>query len=309
MIERQERPLSIRRQCALLAINRSSLYYEPKGISPETIALMHAIDRQFTKTPFYGVGKMREGLLRQGVMVGHDRLRKLLRKMGLRALYPKPKPKTSTPSPEHEIYPYLLRDVEIVRPNQVWSADITYIRMMRGFIYLVAILDWYSRYVLSWALSKSLQDDFCIAALEEALKNAKPQIFNTDQGTQFTSADFTGLLKDAKVAVSMDGRGRVFDNIFTERFWRTVKYEEVYIREYRSFEEARRGIGAYMQFYNRERLHQSLGYRTPAEVYLGDAAAPKEKRAAVRNESADTAMAVSAPEGIAFHLKQSKFWS
>ena len=309
MIEGQECPLSVRRQCALLAVNRSSLYYEPKGISPETIALMHTIDKQYTKTPFYGVGKMTEELRRQGVRVGHNRLRKLLRKMGLRALYPKPKTRMSTPDPEHTIYPYLLRDVVVERPNQVWSADITYIRLQGGFVYLVAIVDWYSRYAVSWSLSRSLQDDFCIAVLDEALENTKPEIFNTDQGSQFTSGDFTGRLKDAKVAISMDGRGRVFDNIFTERFWRTVKYEEVYLKEYRSFEAAREGIGTYMQFYNHERLHQSLGYRTPAEMYLGDAAAPKEACAADRNDVADTAMAVSAGEGMAFHLKETKFWS
>ena len=302
MIERQGCRLGVRKQCSLLAVNRSSLYYEPKGISQETIALMQKIDEQYTKTPFYGVDKMTEELNRQGLVIGHNRLRNLLRKMGLRALYPKPK--TSKPSPEQEIYPYLLRDVDVVRPNQVWSADITYIRMKRGFVYLVAIVDWYSRYAVSWSLSRSLEADFCIAALDEALGNpavARPEIFNTDQGSQFTSSDFTGRLKDAKVAISMDGRGRVFDNIFTERLWRTVKYEEVYLKDYRSFEEAREGIGAYMRFYNHERLHQSLGYRTPAEVYLGNAAAPKEPCAAARNDAADTAMAVSACEGMAFY--------
>ena len=180
---------------------------------------------------------------------------------------------------------------------------------MRGFVYLVAIMDWHSRYVLSWSLSRSLEADFCIAALDEALGNNKPEIFNTDQGSQFTSSEFTKRLKDAQIRISMDGRGRVFDNIFNERLWRTVKYEEVYLKDYRSFEEAREGIGAYIRFYNHERLHQSLGYRTPAEVYLSNAAAPKEPCAAVRNDAADTAMAVSACEGMAFHLKESKFWS
>jgi len=292
MIEHAKEGLSIRRQSVLLGVNRSGVYYVRKGLSRENLAMMRLIDRQYTRTPFYGVERMTEQLRREGHVIGHNRVRRLMRLMGLEALYPRPR--TTKAAPEHKIYPYLLRGVSIDGVNQVWSADITYVPLLSDFVYLVAILDWYSRYVLSWALSRSLQDDFCVAALDEALENNKPEIFNTDQGSQFTSGDFTGRLKDAQVAISMDGRGRVFDNIFTERFWRTVKYEEVYIRDYRSFEEARRGIGAYMQFYNHERFHQSLGYRTPA---------------AVQNDAADTAMAVSACEGMAFHLKESKFWS
>jgi len=310
MIEHTKDGLSIRRQSALLGVNRSGVYYVCKGLSRENLVMMRLIDKQYTRTPFYGVERMTEQLRREGYVIGHNRVRKLMRMMALEAIYPRPR--TTKAAPEHKIYPYLLRGVSIDRVNQVWSADITYIPLLRGFVYLVAILDWYSRYVLSWALSMSLQDDFCVAALDEALKNpaaAGPEIFNTDQGVQFTSGDFTGRLKDAQVAISMDGRGRVFDNIFTERFWRAVKYEEVYIRDYRSFEEARQGIGAYMRFYNHERLHQSLDYRTPAEVYLGNAVAPKEPCAAVRNDGADTAMAVSAGEDMAFHLKENRFWS
>ena len=307
MIEHTEGGLSIRRQSALLGVKRSGLYYVPKGLSRENLGMMRLIDKQYTRTPFYGVERMTEQLRREGQMIGHNRVRKLMRMMALEAIYPKPR--TTKAAPEHKIYPYLLRGLSIDRVNQVWSADITYIPLMRGFVYLVAIMDWHSRYVLSWSLSRSLEADFCIAALDEALGNNKPEIFNTDQGSQFTSSEFTKRLKDAQIRISMDGRGRVFDNIFNERLWRTVKYEEVYLKDYRSFEEAREGIGAYIRFYNHERLHQSLGYRTPAEVYLSNAAAPKEPCAAVRNDAADTAMAVSACEGMAFHLKESKFWS
>ena len=267
MVEKQTNRLSVRKQCELLSFNRSGLYYVPKGISQADISIMHQIDQQYTKTLFYGVERMTEQLHRDGIVIGHNRVRRLMRLMGLVAVYPKPR--TSVKHPEHKIYPYLLRDVQIERVDQVWSADITYIRLLRGFVYLVAVLDWFSRYVLSWSISTSLDSLFCLDALDEALDKGKPEIFNTDQGSQFTSIDFTGKLKDAGVKISMDGKGRVFDNIFVERFWRTVKYEEVYLKEYRQVRDALDGIGSYMEFYNNERLHQSLEYRTPAEVYFG----------------------------------------
>jgi len=227
---------------------------------------MNRIDRQYTETPFYGVERMTAQLKRQDLVIGHNRVRRLMRLMGLMAIYPKPN--VSKRHPEHKIYPYLLRDVTIERVNQVWSADITYVRLIAGFLYLVAILDWFSRYVLSWSLSNTLDSLFCVEVLERALRIAKPQVFNTDQGSQFTSRDFTSRLEQAGVAISMDGRGRVFDNIFSERLWRTVKYEEVYLNEYRDGRQAVDGLGRYFDFYNNRRLHQSLDYRTPAEVYF-----------------------------------------
>jgi len=227
---------------------------------------MNRIDRQYTETPFYGVERMTAQLKREGLVIGHNRVRRLMRLMGLMAIYPKPN--LSKRHLEHNIYPYLLRDVTIERVNQVWSADITYIRLVAGFLYLVVILDWFSRYVLNWSLSNTLDSLFCVEALEQALRIARPQVFNTDQGSQFTSRDFTSHLEKAGVAISMDGRGRVFDNIFSERLWRTVKYEEVYLNEYRYGRQAVDGLGKYFDFYNNRRPHQSLGYRTPAEVYF-----------------------------------------
>jgi putative transposase len=229
---------------------------------------MRLLDEQYTRTPFYGVERMTAWLRRKGLQIGHNRVRRLLRLMGLEAIYAKPR--LSLPGgPEHRIYPYLLGGLTITRPNQVWSADLTYIRLRQGFVYLTAILDWFSRYVLSWALSTTLDAWFCVEALRQALRQGKPEIFNTDQGSQFTSESFTRVLKDAAVAISMDGKGRVFDNIFVERFWRTVKYEEVYLNDYGVVDEARQGLGGYIGFYNHERLHQSLGYLTPAEVHFG----------------------------------------
>ena len=266
LLDRRHSKLGIRRQCQLLGVNRSSFYYEPKPISIETLDIMDRIDKQYTKTPFYGVERMTQQLKRDGVVIGHNRVRRLMRLMGLMAVYPKPK--TSKRHPEHKIYPYLLRGVAIERVNQVWSADITYIRLADSFVYLMAILDWFSRYVLSWSVSNSLDSLFCVDALDDALRVAIPEIFNTDQGSQFTSRDFTGRLEKAQVRISMDGRGRVFDNIFSERLWRSVKYEEVYLNEYQDVQEAIFGLGAYFDFYNRRRLHQSLYYRTPAEVYF-----------------------------------------
>jgi putative transposase len=267
MIEPEDKLLSIRRQCELLKLSRSGWYYVPRGLRSEDIALMHRLDEQYTRTPFYGVERMTAHLRRQGQIVGHNRVRRLMRTMGLYAIYPKSSP--SRASLEHRIYPYLLKGLAIDRPNQVWAADITYIRLVRGFVYLIAVMDWFSRYVLSWELSTSLDGYFCLEALNRALTIAEPDIFNTDQGVQFTSRDFTGRLEASAVRISMDGRGRAFDNIFIERLWRTLKYEDIYIQDYRQVPEARSGIGSYLRFYNQERLHQSLGYRTPAEVYFG----------------------------------------
>jgi putative transposase len=229
---------------------------------------MKLIDEQYIETPFYGINKMTAWLHRCGHYVNHKRVRRLMRKMSLEAVYPRRKRSFSTPDKQHRIYPYLLKDVEIKRVDQVWSSDITYIRMHRGWVYLVAVMDWFSRYVLSWEISVTLESDFCVCALKKALSVGRPRIFNTDQGSQFTSIEFTKVLQDADVRISMDGKGRVFDNIFSERLWRTVKVEEVYLRDYQTVSEARYYLGRYFEFYNRERLHESLGYSSPAEVYF-----------------------------------------
>jgi putative transposase len=255
----------VARQCELVGLARSSLYYEARPESEDNLALMRKLDEQYVRTPFYGVARMTEWLRREGQAVNEKRVRRLLREMGLEAVYPKPR--LSVPGKENRIYPYLLRGVAIARPDQVWAADITYVRLARGFAYLMAILDWHSRYVVSWELSLTLEADFCVSALERAMANGRPEIFNSDQGSQFTSEAFTGVLEGAGIRISMDGRGRVFDNIFVERLWRTVKYEEVYLNEYADAREAREGLGEYFRFYNEERLHQSLGYRTPAEAH------------------------------------------
>lgn len=265
MVNRRHPSLSIVRQCALLSISRSSVYYRPVGVSQEDLTLMNLIDRQYLTTPFYGSRRMAAWLRKQGYWMNRKRVRRLMRIMGLRAIYRRPR--TSKPAPGHRIYPYLLAGMEITRPNQVWAADITYIPMARGFLYLVAIMDWYSRYVISWRLSNTLDTDFCVEALEEALRKGRPDIFNTDQGAQFTSEAFTGLLEQHGVRISMDGKGRYTDNLFIERLWRSVKYEEVYLKAYQDGREARVGIGAYFHFYNTQRPHQALGYRTPAEVF------------------------------------------
>lgn len=226
---------------------------------------MRLLDEQYTKTPFYGVRRMTRHLHEMGYNPDVKRVRRLLRLMGLEAIYPKPR--LSIPGTGQKVYPYLLRGVPIVRVNQVWSADITYIRLAKGFVYLVAVMDWFSRYVISWSLSVTLDSAFCVGTLDQALAVAHPDIFNSDQGSQFTSRDFTGRLEESGVAISMDGRGRFFDNIFIERLWRSVKYEDVYIREYRTASEAREGLGRYFRFYNTERFHEALGYRTPQAVY------------------------------------------
>jgi len=265
VVERRHPSLSIKRQCTLLGISRSGLYYQPKEISEEDLDLMKLIDRQYLLTPFYGARKTAACLKSQGHLVNRKRVRRLIGLMGLKAIYRRPR--TSKPAPGHKIYPYLLGGLKITRPNQVWAADITYIPMARGFLYLVAIIDWYSRYVLSWRLSNTLDAGFCVEALEEALRKGGPDIFNTDQGSQFTSEAFTGLLENHGVRISMDGKGSYNDNLFIERLWRTVKYEEVYLRAYQDGRDARIGLGNYFRFYNTERPHQTLGYRTPAEVF------------------------------------------
>jgi len=271
MVDRRHPSLSVVRQCRLLDISRSGLYYQPAPISQEDLTLMKLIDRQYLATPFYGARRMAAWLKNQGHQVNRKRVRRLMRIMGLKAIYRRPR--TSVPAAGHKIYPYLLNGMKITRPNQVWAADITYIPMARGFLYLVAIIDWYSRYVLSWRLSNTLDADFCVEALEEALQKGRPDTFNTDQGAQFTGEDFTGLLEQHGVRISMDGKGRYSDNLFIERLWRTVKYEEVYLKAYQDGRDARAGIGDYFRFYNTERPHQALGYRTPAEVFASSLAA------------------------------------
>jgi len=257
--------ISIRRQCELLGVSRASWYYEPAGESQENLRLMRLIDEQYTRAPFYGSRRMTAWLRGRGHDVNRKRVTRLMQVMGIEAIYPKPN--LSRPAAGHTIYPYLLQGVEIARVNQVWSTDITYIRMVRGFLYLVAVIDWYSRYVLSWVLSLTMELDFCLEALRRALRRGRPEIFNSDQGPQFTIDDFTGKLAERHIAISMDGRGRCLDNIFIERLWRSLKYEEVYLKDYQLVSEAEAGIGRYLRFYNHERLHQSLGYRTPASVY------------------------------------------
>ena len=266
-VEPAHKQIPICRQCELLGLSRSALYYKRSGETAYNELLMKLIDQQYIETPFYGIAKMTEWLGRQGHHVNHKRVRRLMRQMGLEAVYPRRKRDLSTPDKQHRIYPYLLKDVQVNRPDQVWSADITYVRMYRGWLYLVAVMDWFSRYVLSWEVSITLESDFCVSALKQALSLGKPEIFNTDQGRQFTSIDFTQVLLDAGIQISMDGKGRVFDNIFVERLWRTVKVEEVYLRDYQTVAEARYYLGRYFEFYNHRRLHQALGYRTPAEVY------------------------------------------
>lgn len=257
--------ISISRQCELLGLSRASYYHEPQPESPENLLLMRLIDEQYTQYPFYGVPKMTGWLRGAGHRVNPKRIRRLMRLMGLEAIYPKPR--LSQAAPGHQIYPYLLRGVKIERVNQVWSTDITYIRLLRGFVYLVAIIDWYSRYVLSWEVSTTMESDFCISALDRALHLARPEIFNSDQGSQFTSIAFTGVLKERQISISMDGRGRALDNIFVERLWRSVKYEEVYLNNYETVPQAIAGLGRYFNFYNCVRPHQSLDYKTPGAVY------------------------------------------
>ena len=266
-LERDHEQISLRRQCELLGLNRSRVYYQPEPVSPEELGLMRRIDEIYTRCPFYGSRRITAQLNRDDEQDwNRKRIQRLMRIMGIRGVAPGPD--TSRPHPEHKIYPYLLRGVSIERNNQVWSTDITYIPMAKGFMYLTAVIDWHSRYVLSWTLSNTLDTSFCMDALEQSLTLNTPEIVNTDQGAQYTSQAFTRLLLDKDIKISMDGRGRALDNIFVERLWRTVKYENIYMNDYQSVPELRFGLTHYFEFYNQQRLHQSLDYRTPAEVYF-----------------------------------------
>jgi putative transposase len=265
LVEPDHPQLSVRRQCELLGLSRASLYYEPVPESPENLRLMRLIDQEYTAHPFYGSRKMTRWLVQEGEAVNRKRVQRLMRLMGLEAIYPKPK--LSATGRGHRIYPYLLRDVAIERADQVWSTDITYVPLPRGFMYLAAIIDWYSRYVLAWRLSNTLDGSFCLDMLEEALSRGRPEVFNTDQGVQFTATAWTGRLERAGVAVSMDGRGRCLDNVFVERLWRTVKYEYVYLWRPELVPALAAGLTTYFGYYNEQRTHQSLEDRTPAEVY------------------------------------------
>jgi putative transposase len=265
MINEGYREISVKRQCELVGLARSTLYYRAQPFSTEDLKLMELLDRQYTRCPFYGSRRLKAWLGVHGWRVNRKRVRRLMGLMGLEAIYPKPH--LSRGGKEHKKYPYLLRGVEISRVNQVWSADITYIRLRHGFLYLVAVMDWYSRYVLAWDTSISLDNDFCVRALERALGRACPQVFNTDQGVQFTSGSFVEILENKGIHVSMNGKGRALDNVFVERLWRSLKVEEVYIKDYETVIEAVEGLDRYFGFYNEERLHQALGYRTPASVY------------------------------------------
>ena len=266
MIDR-DNVLPVTRQATLLRLSRSSVYYLPRPVPPARLAIMRRIDELHLEYPFAGSRMLRDLLRREGITIGRLAVATLMRRMGIEALYRRPN--TSKPAPGHKIYPYLLRNLVVDRPNQVWAMDITYIPMARGFVYLAAVVDWFSRRVLSWRLSITLETEFCIDAVREALaRHGKPGIFNTDQGSQFTSVAFTGLLTEQKIAISMDGRGAWRDNVFVERLWRTVKYEEVYLRAYDSVSDARASLGRYLNFYNSRRPHSSLGARTPEQAYL-----------------------------------------
>lgn len=268
MIEREESsPVSVRLQCELLELNRSSLYYAPVPLNEETLRLMNVVDEEFTKRPCRGARQMMWRLRDLGYSIGRKRTRSLMRRLGLEAVFPKKN--TSKRNLEHPVYPYLLRDVVITRPNQVWSMDITYIRLGKGFVYLVAVIDWHSRYVIAWRLSNTLTADFCVECLEEALQYGKPEIFNTDQGCQFTSEEFTRVLLNRGIQISMDGRGRALDNIFVERLWRTVKYEDVYLKGYQTIPDAQAGLRDYFDYYNMQRRHSSLEHKTPWMIFSG----------------------------------------
>jgi putative transposase len=265
--------LSICEQCELIGLNRSTFYLPPATASEENLRLMRLIDAQYLKTPFYGSRRMTALLRRRGEAVNRKRVHRLMALMGLEGLHPRRR--TTAADPDARAYPYLLRGRVLTRPDEVWSSDITYVPMKRGFMYLTAVIDWYSRYVLSWRLSNTLDGGFCVEALDEALSRGRPEIFNTDQGSQFTSREYTGRLEAAGVAVSRDGRGRALDNVFVERLWRSVKYEDIYIKDYDRVPDLESGLTAYFRFYDEERLHQSLDYQTPGEVYragLGQAA-------------------------------------
>lgn len=268
MLDKTDNGMSMRKQTKLLGISRSGLYYEKRGENEYNLLIMNEIDEEFTRHPVLGVPSMVAYLRDKKICCGPKRVRRLMRKMGLMAIYPKKN--TSIPNNQHKVYPYLLKDVKIDRPNQVWCTDITYIRLKHGFAYLVVIMDWFSRSILSWRLSNTLDNKFCCEALAEALyRHGTPEIFNSDQGSQFTSADFIGLLTEKHISISMDGKGRAFDNIFVERLWRTVKYQNVYIKGYETMFEAQEGLTEYFEYYNHGRLHESLEYKRPWAVYSG----------------------------------------
>jgi putative transposase len=270
-LELEHDTFSITRQCELLGLSRSTCYYRSIGETAENLALMRRIDEQYLRTPFYGSRKLAAVL-----GANRKRVQRLMRMMGIEAIYPKRR--TTRAAPGHKVYPYLLRNVAVTRPDQVWSSDITYIPLRHGFLYLVAIMDWYSRYVLSWRLSNTLTGDFCLEALDEALARGRPEIFNSDQGSQFTALAFTSRLEAAGVAISMDGRGRAIDNVFIERLWRSVKYEEVYLQDYADGWQAETSLADYFRFYNEDRIHQALGYRTPGDLYVTEAQAANGQR-------------------------------
>ena len=269
LIEPENPHLSIRRQCELLGLSRSTYYLVPATASEEDLRLMRLIDQQFLRTPFYGSRRMTVFLERAGETVNRKRVQRLMAVMGLEALFPKPR--TTTAAPDARVYPCLLRDRVLTHADEVWSSDITYVPMRHGFMYLTAVIDWYSRYVLSWRLSNTMDVGFCLEALDEALERGRPEIFNTDQGSQFTSREYTDRLEEAGIAMSRDARGRALDNVFVERLWRSVKYEDIYIKDYETVPELESGLAAYFRVYDEERPHQSLGYRTPAEVYRAGA--------------------------------------
>ena len=266
LLEPAHQQVSLRRQCELVGLNRASYYYQPARESALNLELMHKIDEQYLKTPFYGWPRMTAHLQKQGYGINHKRVQRLMQVMGIQAIYPRSRPKQGRH--QHKIYPYLLNQLEIVRPKQVWSSDITYLPLQTGFMYLVAVIDWYSRYILAWELSNTLDGYFCRVALHQALEQGQPQIFNTDQGVQFTATDFTDILEQAHIQISMDGRGRALDNIFIERFWRSLKYEDIYVGDYATVPDLITGLQRYFSLYNFERSHQSLDYCTPAEVYF-----------------------------------------
>lgn len=265
LIEWNNQEISLCRQCKLLSLSKGALYYEPVKMDQFSLSIMEFVDRQHNETPFFGSRKMVAALQRSGYIVNRKRVQRLMKLMGISAIYPKRS--LSQKSKAHKIYPYLLKDIQIDNPNFVWSIDITYIQLRGGFLYLVAIIDWYSRYVLSWRLSNTLDVSFCLEALEEALDKGAPIIFNSDQGSQFTSKEFTQILLDKGIKVSMDGRGRVFDNIFIERLWRSVKYEDIYLKGYETCKDVIDGLGRYFPFYNNQRPHQALGYKVPYEIH------------------------------------------
>jgi len=267
LIDRNNTEINLSRQAELLDISRSSIYYQPK-INQEEIEIKNTIDKIYTDSPFYGSRKIKKELENYEIRISRGYVQNLMRSMGLEAICPRKKLALSKASKFHKKYPYLLRNLKIERPNQVWSTDITYIRLKTGFAYLTVIFDWYSRYVISWKLSETLENEFCVQALKEALETAMPEIHNSDQGVQFTAQNYVSVLEEKKIQISMDGRGRYLDNIFTERLWRTVKYENIFLHDYQDIEEARIGLTQYFQFYNHRRMHQSLDYKTPAQVYF-----------------------------------------